>query len=583
MLDLIASLRESDVAILEVIATVWKVDTTSLNQTETVKSIHAQMTERTHAERVWETLDDGQRGALQTLIGADGKMALTMFSRLYGDIRKLGKGAIQREQPHKNPQSIAEGLFYRGLLYEGYEQAPAGARPVVYVPIDLMGVLPSERTAYDDLEEMPAPDTTDSSVLFDDDAPTINALDPDVLDNILQADTSLVDDLTTMLAYLRINTATLERHNEVLALTTADETALSAHLLDALPQRLAFMLELAISADLVDVSEGKAHTRRSEVRRWLEASRSKQLKILADAWHTSTLYRELWHVPGLHPEAGGWRYDPVVARAALLGFMRGYVPKQDWWSMDEFILTVKESEPDFQRPGGDYDSWYIRNEGGDYLNGFESWDAVDGALLEFYLMGPLHWLGMVDLAEDAARLNAYGRAFVAQEPLPDPRAEPDPIIVQADGTVLASRRVTSVDRFQLARFTTWDKPATRDGAPYHYRLTAQGVKQADAQGINTGHIASFLGRFVDGNLPQAVAHLLDTWQSGASGSATIETLLVLRTTSQQALDQIVNEPALRRYTGARLGPMAVIVRASQWEALRDALGEQGVDVEIITA
>ena len=590
MRNLIMSLRESDAAVLEVLAGVWKVDIDGMTTNDIATALYEAMQDGKNTERVWERLNDEQRGALQTLVGSGGKMSLPMFKRIYGDIRKLGRGALQREKPQTNPQSIGEALFYHGLLYEGYEQARAGAQVIVYVPEDLIALLPTHRTTYDGLEDQPVPQTAaatgakpaDDVPFDDDDAPTIDPLDPDMLDEIHQADTSIIDDLTTLLSYLRIKTAKLERDNEVLVLSMPDLQAISPHLLVKDDDRLSFLLELAISADLIEVSEGKAFTRRTEVRRWLEASRSGQLKILADTWHTGTLYRELWHVPGLHPEAGGWAYDPSVARAALLGFMRDYVPRQEWWSIDEFIFTVKESEPDFQRPGGDYESWYIRNDQGDYLNGYESWDAIEGALLEFYLMGPLHWLGMVDLAEDAARLNAYGRAFVTQQPMPNPNIEPEKILIREDGTLLASRRVASMDRFQLARFTAWDQPATTDGTPYGYRLTGQSIKQADEQGINTGHIAAFLTRFVDGGaLPPQITKLLETWQTGASSSVTLERLLVLRTTAPEVLDRIVNTPALRRYTGARLGQTAVVVRADQWEELRDALGVEGIDVEVI--
>ena len=42
----------------------------------------------------------------------------------------------------------------------------------------------------------------------------------------------------------------------------------------------------------------------------------------------------------------------------------------------------------------------------------------EGALLEFYLFGPMHWLGLVDVADDAARLTAYGRAALKLGPWP---------------------------------------------------------------------------------------------------------------------------------------------------------------------
>ena len=116
--------------------------------------------------------------------------------------------------------------------------------------------------------------------------------------------------------------------------------------------------------------------------------------------------------------------------------------------------------------------------------------------------------------------------------------------------------------------------------------------EAAAQGIETGHIAAFITRVTnDGTVPPPIKALLEKWKAepapdggqqarGVGGSATMERMLVLRTTSQETLDFIVDTPALRRYLGARLGPMAVAVRADQWEALTEALGSEGIDVRI---
>jgi hypothetical protein len=82
-------------------------------------------------------------------------------------------------------------------------------------------------------------------------------------------------------------------------------------------------------------------------------------------------------------------------------------------------------------------------------------------------------------------------------------------------------------------------------------------------------------------IPGPVARLLENWKAGPSAAVSLERLLVLRTTAPETLDRIYDTPALRRYLGARLGPMAVVVRADQWEALRSALGEQGIQVEVL--
>ena len=39
---------------------------------------------------------------------------------------------------------------------------------------------------------------------------------------------------------------------------------------------------------------------------------------------------------------------------------------------------------------------------GEYLRGFEHWDEVDGRLIRYIITGPLHWLGVLDLARPEA-------------------------------------------------------------------------------------------------------------------------------------------------------------------------------------
>jgi hypothetical protein len=563
MRNLKRTLQDQDPALLPVLAKRWGVTIQNLSHDEIIDALSAAMLERDRAETVWESLDEDQRGALQALLGSGGRMPATMFTRLFGEIRQGGAAWIEREKPHQNPASSAEALYYRGLIAQAFEQVEAGPRQVIYVPDDLIAVLPSHKTTYADLEEPAAPGAVGER--YD-----IEPLDE--VENVQQADTSLVDDMTTLLAYLRLHSPLL--HDDTLA--GEDQARLLPHLFQAGLARLGFLVGVGISAGLIDVEAGRATPKRAEAQRWLEQARAVQVRQLAEAWRESTIYRDLWHVPGLHPEPTGWPYDPVVPRKALVSFLGDIVPEQDWWSLDEFIEEIRLTEPDFQRPGGDYHSWYIRNDEGDYLNGFESWDAVEGALLEYYLQGPMHWLGLVDLADDAARLTAYGRAFANIIAWPSPPEQDDRIIVEDDGTLLVSRRVSRIDRFQVARFTSW----TPASDPYAYRLDAQGVAQAARQGITTGHISAFISRILgEKPVPPRIRQLLDTWQAGPTASVTLERVLVLRTTAPETLNFVLETPALRRYLGAQLGPMAVIVRADQAEALRAALGEHGIQAE----
>lgn len=570
MTSILRTLKESDPALLDVFAEVWGV---KLDEGDTipqrVDAISRAMLDSERVERVWDTLNGGEHAALQMLISVKSKMPEAKFERVFGTIRQMGAATIQREKPHKKPETTAEGLYYRGLIGRGFEQADTGPRTIIYIPDDLVKILPAHKTSYDNLEDEP-------EIAYPvEGAAALDALDD--VSEIRQADTSIVDDLTTLLAYLQL-------FNPLLHTNSLDEKSaaqLMPFLLTKGEDRIAFMIGLAASARLIELQGGRALPNRAEARRWMSANRAEQVRLLAEAWRNSTDYVDLWHVPGLYPEleAGTMQqYNPAAARGAVFEIMTHAIPANDWWSLDDFVLLVHEDSADFQRPNGDFDSWYIRNAQGEYLSGLESWDAVEGALLEFYITAPMHWLGLMDLAEDAARLTVYGRAFLGLNAWPSPQETPDKIDVQQDGTILISRKVSRIDRFQVARFTTWEANAKG----YIYRLDPPGIERAAKQGINVGHIGAFITRALgDQALPPAVARLLENWKTGPTASVTVERLLVLRTTSPETLDFILETPGIRRFMGARLGPMAVIVRGEDLRDLRDALGEHGIQGEFV--
>ena len=562
------TLREHDEGLLPTLAQIWGIKAKNLSGEKLLDAIQDAMLNEKQAEKVWDLLNDAERGALQSLLSQKNhSMAQKMFERLFGSVRKMGRGAIEREQPHKNPANVAEGLFYRGFISESFEKSKSGATPVMYVPDDLVPVLPVHKTQYIGLEKEPLPQQPQFEIR------QLNPVEDEFIENIEQADTSIVDDMATFLAYLRITGAGVEE-NELLPV---DIERVHPFMLTPGDIRLNFMLGIGVTAELITSQEGRAYPKRSGLQKWLGLPRSEQLRELLDAWKTSAVYYDLWHVPGLYPDPdAGFPYDPIVGRDALVEFLKKLAPPNDWFSVDEVISAVKIIDPDFQRPGGNYDSWYIRNNAGEYLNGFESWDAIEGALIEYYLKGPMHWLGLTDIAEDAIRLTAYGRAFIGVTDWPNPPEASDVVLVEPDGTLQVSRKVSRIDRFQVARFATW----LESGDPYLYRLDGDGIQMAASQGITTQHIVTFLKRQVnDKPLPPTIAKLLDTWQTGATAEVTFEQLLVLRTTSPEVMERIYNEPALRRYLGARLGPMACVIRANQADDLQVALGESGIKVD----
>ena len=596
-------------------------------------AIAALMLDPARADSVYGSLDTKQRDALRMLHGSGNKLAEPMFFAINKEIRKMGAGQIESQKPHEKPLGPAEALYYGGFVALGTDQlSNKSLGPIVYIPDDLANILPFHKTGYENLEPIdetefdeeddegdeseeivtpaapvasppksapvaPAPRTVTPKKEAP--APQAKTAPPPArkapapepepaaasdrprrlasVTNARPADTSLVDDLTTLLAFFQVVSANL---SDTLQLDEPTRRVITAHLIVKDAARIDFMLQLGITAGLIELQGGKAYTKRAESRRWLEAPRGAQIQLLAETWRDSDLYVDLVHVPGLTVEEDGWSYDPVDARKALLELIHDLVPQDGAWSVDELIEEIYQTAPDFQRIGGDFDSWYIKGGDGEYLSGFESWPAVEGALVEFVLYQPMYWLGLLTKGDDSVQFNAYGRAFIGGQPFPQRPDPTDQPTLDSDGTVRIGRSTSRFDRFQVARFTSWVSPATAT-EPYVYRIDAKGIERGAEQGINTDQIATYIQRLIgDAPLPQFVATLLQQWRGGAQAGVSLEHQLILQTKSQEVLDAIYNNPDLRRYMGRRLGTTDVIVRADQWEQLVSALENSGVSVNV---
>jgi hypothetical protein len=561
MPSLLPTLLDYDPGMLAIIAHRWDVDLEALDKRAAAELLAAAMLDPERAAAEWARLNDQERGALQMLLGAvDHKMTIIQFSRLYGEIRVMGQAKRDREKPHLNPATVAETLYYRGLLAISFDQGKAGVQQFVYVPSDLAAVLPVHQTGYD-LSEEAAP--VHAGVLHEFDT----GITPE---HVQPATTAFVDDMTTLLAWLQVNRVPADR--EALHQQAAD-VLITHGLSQHQPASVALLLALAGELGLAANEGGVFKLVSAPARQWLEQTRPRQVRALAEAWRDGVQFNELWHTPGLQPEDTGWRNDPRLARRTVLNELVA-----GWWEIDELIEMVKEEEPDFQRPAGDFESWYIRDtDTGDYLRGLEDWDRVDGAMLRFILTGPLHWLGLVDLGDGGTlcRLTVYGRALCGETDWPDPPEDRPHTTLQSDGTILAPRTLSRYERFQLARITEWGKA----GDPYVYRLTAAGLQRAAEQHIQADAIQAFLRRTSGEDLPPHIAQMLGRWEGATGADVWLSEAVILRTSTPEALQPILETPELRRYLGASLGPTAVIVRAGQEQELAAALLQHGILVD----
>jgi hypothetical protein len=325
---------------------------------------------------------------------------------------------------------------------------------------------------------------------------------------------------------------------------------------------------LLIAAKLI-----KKNTLQPEaVKAFLEAPRPDALKLLYDAWMESTTFNELRLMPGIICE-GEWTNQPQETREFLLNLLDA-IPQGKWWSLNSFVRDVKQKYADFQRPAGDYDSWFIKRESdGEYLRGFACWDQVDGALIKYFITDVLHWLGQVDLSAADGANEVTSFRLSSFEPR---KAESGKIAVISNGRITVERYAPRTLRYQIARFCEWEESKSDE---YKYQITAQSLKHAKEQGLKAEQLLALLVRHTNNKVPPALVKALKRWEVNGT-EARVETQVVLRVSRPEILEEIRKSKA-GKYLGEVLSPSAVIVKTGAIQQVMQALAELGLFADAI--
>jgi hypothetical protein len=539
---------------LRIIARLWGLEVKATRPLEIAAELAQALGVPAHAADLWRSLPEDERAALTALLDAGGMMPTATFLRRFGEIRPIGPGRLERETPWRNPVGPAEGLWYRGIIFEGFAADARETYPVFFVPAELRAALPVEsgtEGAHVQLE--PAPPPTER---FD---------PPDLL----------LDDLPTVLSFIH-NKVVRPRDNTFTAWPEQQRRQLERALRKPDAQRLDFILHLIAHLGWTNIGDdGRLRLVAEPVIAWLQETVGASRALLVDAWLGMPDWNELWRLTDLQPDdTGTWRHDPTLARTVLLRYLGG-LPRGGWVRIDDFVGAIKATDPDFQRPGGDYEAWYVRDgTSGAYLTGFESWDHVEGVLLRVLLSKPAWWLGLVDLGG-----TAQDEPFDVFRPSEEVDLIPDDLtlasLVRPDLTVAlpAARRF---ERFQLARVA--DLVSADD--PYVYRLTPASLERARRQRIGPEKVLNFLDGLSSAPLPEAVRSSLTRWDERGT-EVWLERAVLLRVTDEAVMEHIIASPTAGRYVGRRIGPTVAAVSERDWPGLLDALVDLGLLAEVV--
>lgn len=561
-----ASLEAHPLILLRSIAAAHGMAAERARSEELVDQLEQWLTRPETIARLLSEMDEGTHAALDLLLAAGGQLPSHRFQRdpLGGELRLLGAGALERSRPWEEPISATERLFYRGLIFQDFGVIGDYRGQVLYIPTDLLPLFPS-------VEAPP--------MLFE--VQPLDGVPPGVREGTL----ALVEDAFVVLSDLQRRSVhpvkgrylppdALHRINERLTVPEA-EAALAS---ERDTQRLALLLHLLRALVLIEeTGDGLLKPATARVRKWLQAPRPRRLLSLQRAWSDDPGWNDLWRIPTLRPEATGWRNEPRRARAALVRWLR-QVPSGAWVSVAEFVRAVKRVDPDFQRPDGDYNSWYIRHaETGTLLHGWENWEQVEGTLLRYFFAGPLFWLGIADLGylapsdkqPFAFRLTPYGARWLGRDEALPPQPDRTPVIIAADGTISVPPGADDWERLHLERLSV----PVEEG-PGEYRLEREKIIALLMEGSDVERVLRFLDHATNHFLPNEVRERLRGW-AGGYGRISLERCVVLEVDEPQLLRDLQRQPQISHFFDRPLGPRAIAVPVENLKPLIQALRRAG--------
>jgi hypothetical protein len=509
MPDLLHTLEGHDLGFLKIVAGCWGIELSAPDAASAQPLLVRALSNRPLIGEMLEALPEAAREALEVLLENEGKLAWALFTRRFGEVRPMGAGRRDRERPDLNPVSAAEVLWYRALIGKAFFNLPPEPQEYAYIPDNLLEYLEPLGSSHISPMGRPA-------------SPGECAHPLPVTDRVL-------DHACTLLAARRMN---------LKPQTETDGQEIPWHILQ----------DLLGAAGLLDDYGSPVP---EAARLFLESERGDALTELAQAWLNSPKFNELRLLPGLKFE-GEWQNNALQTRQTVLSLL-SQLPEDTWWSLPAFISAIKERRPDFQRPAGDYDSWFIRKAETDtYLRGFSSWDDVDGALLRFLITGPLHWLGILDLAATAEgeqitafRHSAWAAALWHGRP-PALKAEKAVVKVYSDGRLVVPLLTPRSIRYQIARFCLWE--GERKGN-YHYRLSPTSLEQAASQGLRPAHLTAILKKHSAGPLPPDLSAALERWEKFGV-QARMQPVVLLRV-KQESILEALQKTRAARYLGER--------------------------------
>lgn len=541
MPDLNYCLRGHDPGFLKILIELWGLELKYSDPETMRREIQAAITNKVLFQEVVSALPQNAQSALQLISFQNGVLPWSSFINKVGILRDIGPFQRDREKIFRKPISSTEILWYHALIGREFLEYEGSIIECVYIPDEFKEWIPG----------IPQPTNVQA----------LKGIEETKHLFLSKANDEILNVSCTVLAALRRpdSAKLLQNISSQIPIETIQSLMSSIKLIghDRLP-----------NAD--------------NARPFLEMERAKALLFLVEGWKASQKFNEALLTPSLIFE-GKNAIDPIGIRKKIIKIIET-LADNEWYGIDEFIHWIHEFSPDFLRQAGDYDHWLIRSRiTNEPLKGFTYWFEVEGEIIRYFLTGPMHWLGLVDLAsttendqasffQKSAWFDALCRGLTPQGLL----QENDPVVISSSGLIFMTELTPRIARYQVSRFGEWDQ-SPKSG--FVYRLSPQALTVAADQGLTPAHLISLLRKYGKNPPPPSLVKAIKRWQE-AGNEASIESLYVLRVTSPEILKQL-RESSAGHYLGDPLGPVSVVVKKEGLKKVRAALTRMGCLADIV--
>jgi hypothetical protein len=538
MLDILNTLSGQDLGYLKIVANAWGIEIKAPDAYKARIQLSSSMNNPDLIREIYESFPEEPRNAFDALLENDGVIPWVKFARDFGEIQVMGSAKRDRERPDLNPKTPTEFLWYRAFIGRAFLSTETEPQEFAYIPEEIFNLLKPIQIQQ---KQIPGRLATEKEFQV-----VIPAMD------------RIIDDICTGLAALR-------NGFEIEGLT--DYIDISLPFLKALLVDMKFLSDNgSLDAELV--------------RHHLELSRSEALLQIFNHWLESVNIDELFSIPDLLIE-GKPDHNPKLARKFLLEQISS-VPNNKWWNLDSFIAYIHQTNPDFQRPAGNYDSWYIKSkETETYLNGFENWNKIDGAYIHFIITGPLHWFGLIDLGTTlnnnsikSFRLSKWYAELINNQPPKDIKPDEPKITMSGNGKLTVPFRFTRSSRYQISRFCEW---MGLEKGTFHFQITIDSLNRAKSQSLKVNHLIRIIQPALNHPFPPKLKTALENWEN--NGAQAFINQVELFQVSDPAILQMLQKSSMKKFIISILNPTTAIINSNGIEKIKQAMLEFGYLVQ----